>query len=64
MAGKTEKPGGSCEFCAHYEYDDKMDCYVCEMNLDEDEMVLFLQHQYTACPYFSFSDDYKLAGRQ
>ena len=55
MAGKTEKPGGSCEFCAHYE---------CEMNLDEDEMVLFLQHQYTACPYFSFSDDYKLAGRQ
>ena len=41
-----------------------MDCYVCEMNLDEDEMVLFLQYQYTACPYFSFSDDYKLAGRQ
>ena len=61
---KTEKAGGSCEFCAHYEYDDEMDCYVCEMNLDEDEMVLFLQHQYTACPYFSFSDDYKLAGRQ
>ena len=46
MAGKTEKAGGSCEFCAHYEYDDEMDCYVCEMNLDEDEMVLFLQHQY------------------
>lgn len=41
MAGKTEKAGGSCEFCAHYEYDDEMDCYVCEMNLDEDEMVLF-----------------------
>ena len=36
MAGKTEKPGGSCEFCAHYEYDDELDCYVCEMNLDED----------------------------
>lgn len=42
MAGKTEKAGGSCEFCAHYEYDDEMACYICEMNLDEDEMVLFL----------------------
>ena len=20
MAGKTEKAGGSCEFCVHYEY--------------------------------------------
>lgn len=66
MAGKTEKAGGSCEFCAHYEYDDEMACYICEMNLDEDEMVLFLQHRFEACPYpyFSFSDDYKLAGRQ
>ena len=33
-------------------------------NLDEDEMVLFLQRRNDACPYFSFSDDYKLAGRQ
>lgn len=64
MAGRTEKAGGRCEFCAHYEYDDEMACYICEMNLDEDEMVLFLQHRFEACPYFSFSDDYKLAGRQ
>ena len=64
MAGKTEKAGGSCEFCAHYEYDDEMACYICEMNLDEDEMVMFLQHRNDACPYFRFSDDYKLAGRQ
>ena len=41
-----------------------MDCFTCEMNLDEDEMVLFLQRRNDSCPYFSFSDDYKLAGRQ
>ena len=64
MAEKSSKTGGSCDFCAHYEYDDEMACYVCEMNLDEDEMVMFLQHRNDACPYFRFSDDYKLAGRQ
>lgn len=64
MAEKSSQTGGSCDFCAHYEYDDEMACYVCEMNLDEDEMVMFLQHRNDACPYFRFSDDYKLAGRQ
>ena len=68
MAGKTEKPGGSCEFCAHYEYDDEMDCYVCEMNLDEDEMVLLLLLAGICCFACTAerepADDYKLAGRQ
>lgn len=64
MAEKSSQTGGSCDFCVHYEYDDEMACYVCEMNLDEDEMVMFLQHRNDACPYFRFSDDYKLAGRQ
>ena len=64
MAEKSSQTGGSCDFCAHYEYDDEMACYVCEMNLDEDEMVMFLQHRNDACPYVRFSDDYKLAGRQ
>ena len=34
MAEKSSQTGGSCDFCAHYEYDDEMACYVCEMNLD------------------------------
>lgn len=63
MAEQKASPN-SCDFCAHYEYDDEMGCYICGMNLDEDEMVLFLQRRNRACPYFRFSDDYKLAGRQ
>jgi len=61
---EKKSAAGSCEFCAHYEYDDEMGCYCCGMNLDEDEMVLFLQRRANACPYFRFSDDYKLAARQ
>ena len=64
MAGKTEKPGGSCEFCAHYEYDDEMDCYVCEMNLDEDEMVRFLSASFENCPYFQLEDEYRIVRKQ
>ena len=64
MERSPKSAGGSCAFCAHDEYEDEMDCFTCKMNLDEDEMVLFLQRRNDACPYFSFSDDYKLAGRQ
>ena len=53
-----------CDTCTYYIYDDDYECYTCDRNLDEDEMVLFLQRRNDACPYFSFSDDYKLAGRQ
>ena len=60
MAGKTEKAGGSCEFCAHYEYDDEMACYICEMNLDEDEMYRFVQGSFHDCPYYQFGDEYRI----
>ena len=30
-----------CEYCVNYSYDDDYECYTCEVNLDEDEMVKF-----------------------
>ena len=32
----------NCESCVNYVYDDEMECYCCDMNLDEDDMVKFL----------------------
>ena len=29
----------NCEYCVNYSYDDDYECYTCEINLDEDEMV-------------------------
>ena len=29
----------NCEYCVNYSYDDDYECYTCEVNLDEDEMV-------------------------
>lgn len=28
----------NCEYCSNYEYDEEYECYICLINLDEDEM--------------------------
>ena len=33
------KPQGGCESCAFYAYDEEYEYYVCEADLDEDEML-------------------------
>ena len=64
MKKPARDPAAACEFCAYYDYDDELGCYSCQMNLDEDEMYAFLKGRRRDCPYFRFSDDYKLAHRQ
>lgn len=64
MAATKKVPATNCDYCAHYEYDDEMGCYVCEMNLDEDEMCAFLKRRTQSCAYFHYSDDYDLARKQ
>ncbi len=53
-----------CEFCSNYQYDDEYDAFVCYVNLDEDEMALFLMDKFRDCPYFMFNDEYTLARKQ
>lgn len=53
-----------CESCVFYQYDENYDDYVCDMDLDEDEMVRFLSSQTDSCPYWWPGDDYLTARRQ
>ncbi|MCR5730252.1 MAG: DUF6472 family protein, partial [Ruminococcus sp.] len=46
----------NCETCTNFVYDDDYDCYVCMVNLDEDEMYRFLQGTNYACPYYRLDD--------
>lgn len=39
-----------CETCVFYLYDEEYDDYVCDMDLDEDEMVRFLASTRRAAP--------------
>ncbi len=59
-----EKNKTSCEYCSNYQFDDEYSYYVCEVNLDEDEMNRFLTDSYYNCPYFQFNNEYKIVKKQ
>lgn len=53
-----------CEYCANYVYDEDYEYYVCDMNLDEDEMERFLSSTYDNCPYYRNGDEYMVVRKQ
>lgn len=61
---KKQPPAGRCEDCEFYDYDEELDAYVCEVSLDEDEMVSFMSGNTGRCPYFRFYDEYKSVHKQ
>ncbi|MBR7097841.1 MAG: hypothetical protein IKC59_00365 [Clostridia bacterium] len=65
MENNSNKTGSvNCESCVFYDYDEDYDCYCCQMNLDEDEMVQFLSGHTRSCPYYRFYDEYKSVQKQ
>lgn len=54
----------NCESCAHYIYDDEAECYICEINLDEDEMARFMQNTVFDCHYYRLDDEYGIVRKQ
>ncbi|HHU71904.1 MAG TPA: hypothetical protein GXZ21_07705 [Clostridiales bacterium] len=59
MKGKA-----NCDYCSNYIYDEYLNYYVCDMNLDEDEMARFVSGNYRDCPYFQMGDEYKIVRKQ
>ncbi|MBO5387153.1 MAG: hypothetical protein J6A59_03320 [Lachnospiraceae bacterium] len=60
---RKERPS-NCESCAYYMYDDEYECYVCDVNLDEDEMARFMSDKYYNCPYYKYGDEYSVVRKQ
>lgn len=48
----------------YYEYDEDYECYVCQMDLDEDEMYRFLTNTNENCPYYKYGDEYSVVRHQ
>lgn len=61
---KKENKKTNCECCSNYVYDEECGYYSCEVNLDEDEMVRFLQDSFYNCPYYQSDDEYKIVRKQ
>lgn len=53
-----------CEYCAYFYYDEDYECYMCDMDLDEDEVARFYANQTVSCPYFRDGDEYKTVRKQ
>lgn len=62
--GKSEALSGNCESCAFYAYDEEYECYCCEADLDEDEMVAFLRGGAFSCPFYRLGDEYRVVQKQ
>lgn len=54
----------NCDTCSNYVYDDELEYYVCEMNLDQDEMGKFMTDTFTDCPYYSYDNEYAIVRKQ
>lgn len=54
----------NCENCIFFVFDEYYNEYSCTVNLDEDEMLKYLQGDYKECSYFKLSDEYGLAKKQ
>ncbi|MGN0405668.1 MAG: DUF6472 family protein [Bariatricus sp.] len=53
-----------CDTCTFYIYDDDYECYTCDRNLDEDEMVRFMTDHSFQCPYYRCGDEYRVVRKQ
>ncbi|MCI8606766.1 MAG: hypothetical protein HFG72_08105 [Hungatella sp.] len=64
MDKKSRQGPSGCESCANYVYDEEYDYYVCEADLDEDEMARFLLDHRFDCPYYHSGDEYLVVRHQ
>ena len=53
-----------CEECAYFVYDEEYEEYLCEINLDEDEVARFYSDAQNNCPYYRNGDEYKVVRHQ
>ncbi len=53
-----------CDFCAYYGYDEELDMYYCDVNMDEDDMAKYMNTGYKECPYFRNGDEYEVVKHQ
>lgn len=54
----------NCDTCSNYIYDEDYECFVCMVDLDEDDMSRFLSGANFDCAYYQSDDEYKIVRKQ
>ena len=52
-----------CESCAYYYYDEELEEYICDADMDEDEYARLLS-EHRECPYWRNADEYRVVRHQ
>ena len=54
----------TCDTCANYMYDEDEECYICDVNMDEDDYGRLLSGHAKECPYYQNGDEYRVVRHQ
>ncbi|MCM1387630.1 MAG: DUF6472 family protein [Bacillus sp. (in: Bacteria)] len=54
----------NCDTCSNYVYDEDYECYVCMVDLDEDDMARFLSGGNFECSFYQADDEYRVVRKQ
>ncbi len=61
---KKVKEVSNCDTCQYYYYDEEYGYYVCDADLDEDDMARFMLSGHFDCPFYRNGDEYRIARKQ
>ncbi|MBO4900823.1 MAG: hypothetical protein J5509_11100 [Lachnospiraceae bacterium] len=53
-----------CEECTYYTYDEDLEEYVCDVDMDEDDYGALMQKGFKDCPYYQNGDEYLVVRHQ
>lgn len=54
----------NCDSCTFFIYDEDYEDYVCDRNLDEDELFRLMSDSKYECPYYRCGDEYRVVRKQ
>ena len=61
---KKQTIKSSCDTCNYYVYDEDYEAYVCDVNMDEDDVARLFSDKYFNCPYYKSDDEYSVVRKQ
>lgn len=64
MVNSKDNSATYCDMCAYYIYDEDYESYICDRDMDEDEVVRLMTDKHYRCPYYRIGDEYAVVRKQ
>ena len=62
--GENMASTNACDTCNKLVYDEELEEYVCDMDLDEDDLARLYSSHYRECPYYQSDNEYEVVKHQ